>query len=734
MEAAREIKAGAAFRKVRHGCGRVLTALIAAGCGLAGAAWLSAEPTRAELTNAMQVRRLLATELAQHPPVHLRGVITFHEPATGITFLQDQAAGIGVAAGVPSRLPTGLKEGMLVEVQGVAAPGAFAPVVAGKSGSPPEVKALGVVSLPNPRGLELADLLGGSQDGQWVELRGIIRSLVAKPFAPPVPEEFGEDQAAGQAAAIRLSIELGTAFGRFTVIVPWRPEDPPPTRLVNARVAVRGVLGSIVNQKRQWKGLLLYVPSLNEIGIERPPSADPFNLPLRAVDQIMTFQPEPQGEARVRVKGQVTLKQPGYRFFLSSDQGALEVQTPHSLAEVRLGSWVEAVGYPTLMGRRVVLQDALLRVASNSAPAKASRVSVGEALARDLDGELIAVNGRLFQNTMRGASRLLIIESGGQLVEATMGTALDPESRRAFEQLQPGTELELSGIAQVASAADWGGGLRPLSLSLLLRDIGDVRILHKPPWWTTRRLLGLVTVLVLLVLLGVVWVYLLRRRVERQTRIIRRNVQQEAVWEERSRIAQDIHDDVGAALTQISLLGELGRREGVEAGAMKRQLEKVVEKSREAVRALDEIVWTVNPRNDTAASAASYLCQAVQDFVRDSALRCRLQVPDELPESPLGAKARHHLFLAVREAVNNVVKHAGATELRLSIRVELREFVVGIEDNGRGFDPGLVQPERNGLGNLRRRLADVGGRFELTSQAGQGTRIILMVPLEGCLP
>jgi len=110
------------------------------------------------------------------------------------------------------------------------------------------------------------------------------------------------------------------------VIVPWGDGGEPPADLLDARVVARGVLGSIVNRRRQWVGLLLYVPSLAQVTIERPPPADPFTLPVRPVDEVLRFAPGTPGEERVRVRGIATLVQPGFRLDWRSDRGPLEVQ------------------------------------------------------------------------------------------------------------------------------------------------------------------------------------------------------------------------------------------------------------------------------------------------------------------------------------------------------------------------------------------------------------------------
>jgi len=427
------------------------------------------------------------------------------------------------------------------------------------------------------------------------------------------------------------------------------------------------------------------------------------------------------------VEGVVTLCQPGFRIFIRGRRGPLEVQTPYPQTVVVVGSRVDVVGYPTLLGTRVVLQDAQFRVLAQELPPAPMPITFNEVLSRYADAELVRLTGRLSQVTLRGAGRVLLVESEGRLIEAGF-VALAPERRMQIERLRPGAILELTGVAIVQSAARWDGAVRSSGINLLLRTAADVVVLREPPWWTPAVLLQMMAVMVVLIVAGMVWVYLLRRRVEQQTAIIRQNFEREAIWEERSRIARDIHDDVGAALTQISLLGELGRRAGSTATEMSHQLARVTAKSREAVRALDEIVWTVNPRNDSVARASSYICQAVQDLLRDTEIRCRLQVPDDLPDRGLAAKVRHNLFLAVKEAVNNAIKHAGAAEVRLTLAVDRRDYRVRIDDDGRGFDPAGVSPGRNGLDNMRRRLADVGGRCTIEGGADRGTTVIFEVP------
>ena len=138
------------------------------------------------------------------------------------------------------------------------------------------------------------------------------------------------------------------------------------------------------------------------------------------------------------------------------------------------------------------------------------------------------------------------------------------------------------------------------------------------------------------------------------------------------------------------------------------------------VASLDEIVWAINPTNDSVASLANYLCHFAEEFFKPTPIRCRLDVADALPSAPLGAEVRHHLYLAVREALNNIAKHSEATEVWLRIQVADSGLSIEIEDNGRGFQP-RPAPTGEGLANMRQRLEKIGGSYECTSRPGAGS-------------
>jgi signal transduction histidine kinase len=141
------------------------------------------------------------------------------------------------------------------------------------------------------------------------------------------------------------------------------------------------------------------------------------------------------------------------------------------------------------------------------------------------------------------------------------------------------------------------------------------------------------------------------------------------------------------------------------------------------VQAMDEIVWATNPKNDNLASFAEYVSRFSDEFFEYTNIRCRQEVPATFPTLPLRADVRHNVFLAVREAFNNALKHSKCTEVWLRIKLDEGRLSLEVQDNGCGFNPVQVMAGGNGLGNMRDRLAEDGGKTVFISAPGMGTRI-----------
>ena len=248
-----------------------------------------------------------------------------------------------------------------------------------------------------------------------------------------------------------------------------------------------------------------------------------------------------------------------------------------------------------------------------------------------------------------------------------------------------------------------------------------------PPFWRTRWFLS-ATVIFLLGLIIAVVHYVSTQKLQRQLERLR---QQEAVEQERSRIARDIHDQLGASLTQVSLLGELVEGDKDSPGEVAAHARQISQTARDTTRVLDEIVWTVNPANDSLEGLVNYVCKYAQEYLEVAGLRYRLDVPAQLPDTAISPEVRHNMFLAAKEAVTNVVRHAQATAVRLRLKLEPAAFTLEIEDNGRGLadpDEKAVQ-SRNGLRNMRKRMEDIGGNFTIGPAPEGGTVVRLTAPV-----
>ena len=246
-----------------------------------------------------------------------------------------------------------------------------------------------------------------------------------------------------------------------------------------------------------------------------------------------------------------------------------------------------------------------------------------------------------------------------------------------------------------------------------------------PPFWQTWWFLAGSSILLLALIAGSVH-YVSTQKLQRQLASLR---QQEALERERSRIARDLHDQLGANLTQVTLLAEMAEADKQLPNEVESHARQICTTARETTHALDEIVWTVNPSNDTLEGLVNYVCKYAQDYLALAELKYRIEVPPQLPAAPISPEVRHNVFLAAKEAINNIVKHSQAESAWVRLALQPNQFVLEIEDNGRGVKEADANKGRSGLKNMRRRMEEIGGNFETSAGAEGGTRIRLTAPL-----
>jgi two-component sensor histidine kinase len=259
-------------------------------------------------------------------------------------------------------------------------------------------------------------------------------------------------------------------------------------------------------------------------------------------------------------------------------------------------------------------------------------------------------------------------------------------------------------------------------------DVWPATIASYPPlrppvryfWQAAWFQLTLATVCTLAILSGI-WL---------STQVTAQNKARRLLQQERVRIAQDIHDDIGSRVTELLLLGEVSRREkAANPVAHDEQIHQICDQARGLSLALDEVIWAVNAKRDTVRDFTNYVCKHAQTFLKPTNIRCRLDVEANIPASALELHVRRTLFLAVKEALNNAAKHSKADELFLRIYRRDQNLFVEVADNGVGFDAQQTSGEGNGTANMWQRMGEIDGQCEILSEPGSGCVVVFQVPL-----
>jgi signal transduction histidine kinase len=330
-------------------------------------------------------------------------------------------------------------------------------------------------------------------------------------------------------------------------------------------------------------------------------------------------------------------------------------------------------------------------------------------------------------NRLRISSRMRHIE-----FHYTCPDLLAPASAR-FRYRLNGSEKEWmeAGPGRVA----YYGHLPPGPYEFQVMSLGRNGAWREPPrvlsveivprFWERRTVQAATGLALLGGISGAVW-GAARARLRRRLASLER---QQALAQERARIARDMHDELGAGLTQISLLSSMAGSTPAASDEVRAGTSKIAEVSRDLVRSLDEIVWVVRPQNDNLESLVEYLAQASRDLCEHSAVRCWFSGPPQVPALEVPANLRHNLLLACREGVNNVLKHSGASEVRIRVLLEDATLYVELTDNGHGFEIAKGEAKRSGLLHMRQRMNEAGGTCELESVLGKGSRVTFKLPL-----
>jgi len=652
---------------------------------------------RVPITSVSQVQGLPIEHARQALPVRIRGTVTGATITTRERWMsfQDDTRGIFVRLSAISNAAPAVGE--LWEIEGQSAAGDFAPIV-----DATQATRLGEGLLPPPVKPTWTELLNGSRDVQWAELNGLVTDVHSNSMTLHLPEG-------------RLDVELEGYF---------EPELKP---FLKAVVRIRGVLYAAWDATTREVRVGRVMMRNSAVSVDVPAPADPFDAALRTPRELLLFDAQASAFRPVKVRGQIVYAD-STQLFLQTEGTGLRL-LPMEKTDSRPGDLVEVVGYPNIGRLELLLRETLVKKVGEAPLPPAKILSESSLTQGNLNATRVRVDGKLLGWHTEEGGPVLEMQSDAGLFLARIASG-----RTTPLALRAGSRLALEGI-YVGRGNGQSPSVDSESFELLLNSPADITVLSQPSWWTLPRLLALVGVLLVILIFTVIWNTQLRRLVEQRTNQLQREIRererverQHALETERSRIARDLHDDLGSSLTEISVLASTGQLPQRSMDGQLNLFQAIGTRARNLVSALEVIVWAVDPEDNSLQSLADYLTGYTTDFFAHTPTACRFKVPVSCPSITLEGRVRHDLLLAVKEALNNIVRHADATEVEFRLNVTASGLEIDITDNGKGIENGTLG-RGHGLKNLSARLEKLGGNCVITPRPSGGTIVKIRLPL-----
>jgi len=667
-----------------------------------------AGPRLPVLSTVASIRALSQDEAARGYPVHVRATVTHvDELAHGTLVIHDGAHGQFVfppadAASVPSW--THLRRGDLVDVEGRTERGGFAPNI-----RPSAIHRVGQAPLPRPEQIPFSAMLTGRHDCDYVEITGVVQRAWLS-SDPQVHTLFAD--VAYQDGVVRA------AFWDYTA------EDLP--RFIDARVRLRGNIGTLFGSTEQLRGVSLFVGRISDIAVLEP-APDPFGLPTRTIRSLYNYSAAGEVTRRIRVRGVVTGYRPGrpvevrdftstarFRYvqsvlYVDDGTGGARIETEQA-HPVRAGSIVDVAGFPAVTPGKPILTNAVVKLAGQGTQPTPLDVSGTTVLAPDNDATLVRMEGHLLSVLTNPTARTFVVKVGETVFDADLDGGTAPNG---LEQIRPGSLIAVTGVYS------YQFGPAP-SFRLLLRSPADVVLLSAAPWWT----MGHSAVMLAIVGLGTAGAVIWARASGR-----RKRQQYQAVLTERTRVGRELHDTLEQGLSGIAL-----QLEAVAATlqASPARAQQSLDVARQMLRySLEETRRSVLDLRSQALESRD-LVGALSDLARQMTLGSRAAADVRVEGSPLrlDASQEHHLLRIGLEALTNALKHSGAERIEIVLRFQANGITLVVQDNGCGMGQTAQDPSSRhfGLQGIRERVDKLGGVLSIDSTPGRGTCVSVTVP------
>ena len=660
------------------------------------------------LTTIKDIRALSQDEGARGYPVSIKAVVTHvDERDDHSLILHDGKLGQFV---VPPAQPAtagdwrAAKRGDLVQVDGRTVRGGFAPNI-----QPDMVKVVGRAALPAPKRIPFASMLTGRHDCDYIEVVGVIQRAWQS-----------SDQQV-RALFADVAFEDGVVRAAF-----WDHSPEDLTRFIDARVRLRGNVGTIFGSTEQLRGVSLFAGRTTEVEVlEHPP--DPFSLPERSIQSVYKYSTAGEVNRRIRIRGVVTSYIPGrpvelndftstakFRFvrhvmYVHDGTGAARVETEQPL-RVPPGTAVEVAGFPAVTPAKPILANAVFKVVGQGFQPAPMTVEGPAVLTPENDAVLVRMQGTLLSRLTNPTQRVLVLKVGETVFDAVL--ELEPDTATDnLEEIRAGSVVAVTGVYSYQFGP-------PPSFRLFLRAPDDVSLVSATSWWTLRHTGVMVAILALVATSGGFWM---------RTSAKRKRQEYQAVLNERMRVGRELHDTLeqglaGIALQLEAVAGSLQTSPEAALHSLEVARQMLRYSQEEARRSVMDLRSQALESRDLAGALAEL---AHQMTCGTSALA---DVHIEGAPYRLDASEEHHLLRIGLEALTNAIKHAAAGRIDIILRFGADGTELVVQDDGCGLEHGQDLPGRFGLLGIRERVDKIGGILQITAERGAGTRLSVKIP------